>query len=111
MSPDSDIEEDPTEGRSQRERNRAAATKCRAKNKRAISELEESSRVVTEQREFLSAYAASLKNEVLALKNELLRHGDCDCVLIQTYLSSMARKVGQGAAGSGPTPVPLTPVV
>ena len=79
-----------------RARNRAAATKCRAKNKRAMNALEESSRIITEQRELLSITAASLKNEVLALKTELLRHGDCDCVLIQTYINKMARNVGEG---------------
>jgi hypothetical protein len=38
-----------------------------------------------------------LRDEVLALKTELLKHSRFDCILIQQYLSNAAAQIGQGA--------------
>lgn len=86
-----------TQTQRDREQNRAAATKCRAKTKAAINKLEEDERYASEQRAYLAAVADRLRSEVLFLKSELLRHSDCDCVLIQQYLARMARLISQGS--------------
>lgn len=44
-----------------------------------------------------------LKDEVYNLKNEVLKHADCDCPLIQAYLAHAARQVYSGLRG-GPPP-------
>jgi hypothetical protein len=78
----------------QRQRNRLAATKCRAKSRAAVAELEATERGMRFQHMELSDTATKLKNEVLALKNEVLRHGNCDCDHIKEYLTNAARVIG-----------------
>ncbi|KAL1900542.1 hypothetical protein Sste5346_002265 [Sporothrix stenoceras] len=79
----------------QRERNRMAATKCRAKSKAAISKLEEDERAVTEERNNLYAQKEVLVDEVLNLRMELIRHGHCvGDKNIQNYLQNAARMIG-----------------
>ncbi|ERS98847.1 uncharacterized protein SPSK_04336 [Sporothrix schenckii 1099-18] len=79
----------------QRERNRMAATKCRAKSKAAISKLEEDERAVTEERNNLFAQKEVLVDEVLNLRMELIRHGHCvGDNNIQNYLQNAARMIG-----------------
>ena len=79
----------------QRERNRMAATKCRAKSKAAISKLEEDERAVTEERNNLFAQKEVLVDEVLSLRMELIRHGNCvGDNNIQNYLQNAARTIG-----------------
>ncbi|CAK7270975.1 hypothetical protein SEPCBS119000_004360 [Sporothrix epigloea] len=79
----------------QRERNRAAATKCRAKSKAAITKLEEDERAVTEEHSALSAQKVELVDEVLSLRMELIRHGHCvGNDNIQNYLNNAARVIG-----------------
>lgn len=80
-------------GMSQRQRNRAAANKCRKKSKVATMQLEAADRVLSEQHSELSATVTGLRDEVLALKNEILLHGNCDCDIIQDYLSHAARNL------------------
>lgn len=76
-----------------RARNRTAATKCRAKAKAAATELETAERESEIRHQRLSAQATSLQNEVLALKNEVLMHGNCDSEVIQQYLTNAAKRV------------------
>ncbi|CAK7227774.1 hypothetical protein SCUCBS95973_006655 [Sporothrix curviconia] len=79
----------------QRERNRMAATKCRAKSKAAISKLEEDERAVTEEHNALFAQKVELVDEVLSLRMELIRHGHCvGDDNIQNYLHNAARMIG-----------------
>ncbi|CAK7199772.1 hypothetical protein SEUCBS139899_002455 [Sporothrix eucalyptigena] len=79
----------------QRERNRMAATKCRAKSKAAISKLEEDERAVTEEHNALFAQKVELVDEVLSLRMELIRHGHCvGDDNIQNYLNNAARMIG-----------------
>lgn len=80
---------------SQRLRNRVAATKCRAKSRLAVAALEATERAVNSQHTELSATARGLREEVLALKNEVLAHGNCECPHIQQYLANAARNIGQ----------------
>ncbi|ORY66393.1 uncharacterized protein BCR38DRAFT_340104, partial [Pseudomassariella vexata] len=77
-----------------REKNRLAASRCREKSKKHIDDLREWERELTAQRSSLAAHAAILREEVLQLKNEIIRHGDCDCDFIQNYLASAARNMG-----------------
>ncbi|KAI7775120.1 hypothetical protein LA080_007353 [Diaporthe eres] len=79
-----------------RERNRAAANRCRAKSKVAVAELEATERAMGAEHEELTRTARSLRDEVLLLKNELLMHGNCDDDVIQQYLANSARMVGRG---------------
>ena len=43
------------------------------------------------------AYVASLKDEIIALKTEMLKHSDCNCVAIQEYLRREASLLGEMA--------------
>ncbi|KAJ9637704.1 hypothetical protein H2201_004140 [Coniosporium apollinis] len=69
------------------ERNRVAASKCRQKKKEWTSNLEQQARELTAQRAHLQAYVTSLRDEVLYLKDQMLRHSDCNCVKMREYLS------------------------
>lgn len=55
-----------------------AAAKCRQKSKKSVSELQRREREMLQQNRFLTAAAGSLREEVLGLKNEILRHSRCD---------------------------------
>lgn len=72
------------------ERNRIAASKCRQKKKEYITGLEDRARELTSTRTHLQAYVAALKEEILVLKSEMLKHTDCECVTIRDYLKREA---------------------
>lgn len=81
------------------ERNRLAANRCRHRQRRHAKALSSVEFEVEDKHKFLSGYLQSLSNEVLDLKSELLRHTNCNCTLIQTYLgyeamASVNNKVG-----------------
>ena len=92
-----------------RVRNRMAANKCRRKTRDAIDRLEEETRHGADLHDHLAAQAAALRSEIYDLNNMLLRHDDCDCVLIQQYLrntaaaptAGRARAAARGAPGPG----------
>lgn len=86
----------PRQG-AQRLRNRKAATKCREKTKAAIAKLQATESAITLEHMKLSRTVAELRGQVLALKNELLLHGNCDCEVIQQYLRNAARIIGEAA--------------
>ncbi len=73
---------------SQRDRNRMAATRCRAKTRAAIQRLEEDERALEERNNLLTA-------EVAALREHLLLHHNCNCVAIRQYLRNVARIIAQ----------------
>lgn len=83
----------PRQTQDLRARNRRAATKCRAKAKAAVAELEATEREMETKHQELSAQATRLQDEVLALKNELLLHGNCECEPIQRYLTNAAKNI------------------
>lgn len=85
---------------SQRQRNRRAAIKCREKTKAATAQLEATERAVSLEHMELSKTVADLRGEVLALKNQLLLHGNCNCDAIQQYLRNAARSIGEGSSGN-----------
>ncbi|KAK3939118.1 hypothetical protein QBC46DRAFT_438468 [Diplogelasinospora grovesii] len=77
-------------------RNRVAASRYRAKTQAAFARLEADEREASQRREVLLACATQLRNEVLILKTELLKHAGCECPLIQRYLSRAAQQVCAG---------------
>ncbi|KAI1760445.1 hypothetical protein GGR53DRAFT_509776 [Hypoxylon sp. FL1150] len=84
-------------GGDKRERNRMAASKCRKKQKLANNELQEKARIMGEKHHCLVAAKASLEEEVIGLKNELLLHGTCSYEPISEYLMQTAKNfVGSG---------------
>lgn len=84
-----------------RDRNRAAASRYRAKTQAALAQLEASEREARLRRQVLLARAGRLRDEVFALKNELLRHAGCDCPLIRGYLSHAAERACEGLRTGG----------
>ncbi|CAG9946632.1 unnamed protein product [Clonostachys rosea f. rosea IK726] len=81
------------------ERNRLATNRCRHRQRRHAKALSSVEFEVEDKHKYLSGYLQSLSNEVLDLKSELLRHTNCNCTLIQTYLgyeamASVNNKVG-----------------
>lgn len=90
-----------TQPASQKQRNRAAATKCRAKAKVATAQLEATERDLDAENQGLRAMEKSLRDEWLTLKNEVLSHGHCDSELIQQYLAISAQKMAGGKGWGG----------
>ncbi len=72
------------------ERNRVAASKCRQKKKEWTSNLESRARDLQKNNSSLRLMLGSLKDEILFLKGELLKHTSCGCEQIQSYLKQRA---------------------
>lgn len=79
------------------ERNRVAASKCRQKKKEWASNLDEKARELQVNKESLSALVNSLKEEVLFLKGEMLKHSTCSCPQIKSYLQSQIGDISKRA--------------
>ncbi|KAI0486331.1 hypothetical protein F4859DRAFT_511325 [Xylaria cf. heliscus] len=75
-----------------RERNRVAARKCRQKAKRNVAGLQQRERELSQQNKVLHDYVSSLREEILDLKTEILRHSDCNSGIIQNYIANAARR-------------------
>lgn len=75
-----------------REKNRVAARKCRQKAKDNAVELQRRERELRQQNKMLLGYVGSLREEILDLKDEILRHSDCNSGVIQNYIASAARR-------------------
>lgn len=74
-----------------RERNRVAANKCREKAKVKAEVLQEQERELSKKHQYLVEQVQSLKSEVLDLKNEIIRQGNCSCKLMSEYITKAAR--------------------
>lgn len=70
------------------ERNRVAASKCRQKKKEWTQNLENRARELQKNNHQLRMVVDSCRQEVLFLKGELLKHSQCDCEQIQTFIKS-----------------------
>lgn len=82
---------DPDEERKKfLERNRMAVSKSRAKKKDDARKAQERAKVLESERGALRAQVTALKNEVLELKQELLRHAECNCASIRSYIQRLA---------------------
>ena len=72
------------------ERNRVAASKCRQKKKEWTQNLESRARDLQKNNNLLRMNVESLRDEVLFLKGEMLKHSGCDCEQIQSFVKSKA---------------------
>lgn len=72
------------------ERNRVAASKCRQKKKEWTQNLENRARELQKNNNQLRMVVNSCRQEVLFLKGELLKHSECECESIQTFIKSGA---------------------
>ncbi|MCJ1474852.1 hypothetical protein MMC13_003512 [Lambiella insularis] len=75
------------------ERNRVAASKCRQKKKEWTSNLEARARELQNSKNRLAIMVTSLKDEVLWLKGEMLKHTECGCAQIRDYLAQQADSI------------------
>lgn len=74
------------------ERNRIAATKCRLRKRDEASALASREQAMEDKNRYLSTCFDSLTAEIYHLKTQLLRHTDCNCMLIQKYIANEAQR-------------------
>jgi hypothetical protein len=72
------------------EKNRVAAHKCRQRKKEYINGLEDRAREFSSKNKALKENVAMLREEVLELKNEVLRHAGCGFWAVDEYLARCA---------------------
>jgi len=72
------------------EKNRVAAHKCRQRKKEYINSLETRAREFSSRNKQLKENVALLREEVLELKNEVLRHAGCGFWAVDEYLARCA---------------------
>lgn len=72
------------------EKNRVAAHKCRQRKKEYINGLEGRAREYSAKNKALKDNVAMLREEVLSLKNEVLRHAGCGFWAVDEYLARCA---------------------
>jgi hypothetical protein len=72
------------------EKNRVAAHKCRQRKKEYIGSLESRAREFSAKNKALKENVAMLREEVLSLKNEVLRHAGCGFWAVDEYLARCA---------------------
>lgn len=75
------------------ERNRVAASKCRQKKKEWTSNLEATARELQKRNGALMFEVASIREEVMWLKGQLLKHMDCGSEQIREYLAHEAELI------------------
>ena len=75
------------------ERNRMAASKCRARKKEWTEEVKKRSKEITDENERLKERVIALTNEVLELKGELLKHVDCNCPAFRSYMERAVSRI------------------
>ncbi|RHZ89891.1 hypothetical protein Glove_9g94 [Diversispora epigaea] len=74
------------------ERNRIAASKCRQKKKAAMEDLMSKSDSLETDNNVLKNRVNGLREELLSLKDQLLRHENCSCNIIQEYIVKYYRQ-------------------
>ncbi|KNB18402.1 hypothetical protein FOXG_16061 [Fusarium oxysporum f. sp. lycopersici 4287] len=74
------------------ERNRIAANKCRLRKRDEALALASQEEAMEDQNRYLMTCLDSLTAETYHLKTQLLRHTECNCVLIQKYITNEAQK-------------------
>ena len=79
------------------ERNRVAASKCRQKKKEWTQNLESRARDLQKTNNMLRLNVESLREEILFLKGEMLKHSTCDCKQIQAFMKTMNDEVIESA--------------
>ncbi|KAI9816785.1 MAG: hypothetical protein M1827_001430 [Pycnora praestabilis] len=88
------------------ERNRVAASKCRQKKKEWTGNLESRARDLQNNKNQLALMVGSLRDEVLFLKSQLLKHSNCNCSRIRDYLdhevTNLSRPCSTSFAAASP---------
>ena len=72
------------------EKNRVAAEKCRLRRKRSTAKLSADFDVLSHRNEALKADEATLREELLFLKNKVLSHASCGSPIIDGYIAQSA---------------------
>ncbi|KHO01423.1 transcription factor atf21 [Metarhizium album ARSEF 1941] len=72
------------------ERSRAASNKFRERKRHEIAQLESEEYTIEDANRQLRSMLDALTSEILSLKMQLLQHTDCNCELIQAYISKEA---------------------
>ncbi|KAL8868345.1 MAG: hypothetical protein Q9174_005052 [Haloplaca sp. 1 TL-2023] len=75
------------------ERNRIAASKCRQKKKEWTQNLEARARELHKENSSLRLLVDSLREEMLFIKGEMVKHSSCGCEPIQNWLKSSANSI------------------
>ncbi|KAI1366759.1 hypothetical protein F5Y08DRAFT_118335 [Xylaria arbuscula] len=75
-----------------RERNRVAARKCRQKAKQNFTSLQRREKELSQKNKALHNHVGGLRDEILDLKNEILKHSGCNSSVIQNYIANAARR-------------------
>ncbi|EXA41664.1 hypothetical protein FOVG_10131 [Fusarium oxysporum f. sp. pisi HDV247] len=96
---DEDLPKDPRRCRVL-ERNRMAANKCRLRKRDEALALASQEETMKDQNRYLMTCFDSLTAEIYHLKTQLLRHTECNCVLIQNYIANEAQKCVDGLVAS-----------
>lgn len=101
-----DVESDGTDsvkgqGKStnvQREKNRLAAAKCRAKKKATSEDMQETHREGSQQNSYLHREMRELRDQKAFLRNSLLQHepGVCQCHAIHRFNFAQAQQLAMG---------------
>ncbi|PCD21086.1 hypothetical protein AU210_016512 [Fusarium oxysporum f. sp. radicis-cucumerinum] len=91
LDDDDDLPKDPRRRRVL-ERNRIAANKCRLRKRDEALALASREETMEDQNRYLMTCFDSLTVEIYHLKTQLLRHTECNCVLIQNYIANKAQK-------------------
>lgn len=76
-----------------RQRNRVAASKCRRKSKEKNEIMLVQEQELERRHRVLKASVDCLRDEVLNLREELLRHANCDCEPIQNHIAKSIQAV------------------
>jgi hypothetical protein len=90
-------------------RNRQATRRSREKARRIETETTVRELELSTHRDHLISCVEGLRREVLDLRTEILRHSDCDCNRIQTYIARSASKVSQDMDVMPMPPLPPPP--
>lgn len=82
----------------QREKNRLAAAKCRAKKKATSEDMQENHREGSKQNSYLQREVRELRDQKAFLRNSLLQHepGVCQCHAIHRFNFAQAQQLAMG---------------
>ncbi|GIJ83294.1 hypothetical protein Asppvi_002113 [Aspergillus pseudoviridinutans] len=80
------------------ERNRRAASKCRRQKKERNQQLENLYRKQSAEQERLLSERDRMRSELLSLKDELLKHAQCEDPPLKFYIAQMVEEAGAAVA-------------
>jgi hypothetical protein len=91
----------------QREKNRIAAAKCRAKKKATAEEMQDTHREGARRNSFLQREMRELRDQKAFLRNTLLQHDPslCQCHAIHRFNLAQAQQLAMGVGATIPQPL------